>query len=136
MIISRSVLLNVRNVSDKPCRENENTHISRPITLFFQSRAVYAIMWKNILEPGRPQMTIGRMRIECWIIKAKENKPTSVDIEDLSNRILYKGPRKCNLSLYVMKETFSCQKAVSNRHQDDGKLNKKTRLPRYSLLHI
>ena len=27
-------------------------------------------MWKNILEPARPQMTIWRMRISCWIPKA------------------------------------------------------------------
>jgi hypothetical protein len=24
-------------------------------------------MWKNFVERGRPQMTIRRMRIECWI---------------------------------------------------------------------
>ena len=27
-------------------------------------------MWTNILEAGRPQMTIWRMRISCWIPKA------------------------------------------------------------------
>jgi len=27
-------------------------------------------MWKNIVERGRPQMTIRRMRIACWITKA------------------------------------------------------------------
>ena len=27
-------------------------------------------MWKNIVHPGRPQMTIWRMRIICWIRKA------------------------------------------------------------------
>jgi hypothetical protein len=27
-------------------------------------------MWKNIVEPDRAQMTIWRMRIECWIPKA------------------------------------------------------------------
>ena len=27
-------------------------------------------MWKNIVEPGRPQMTIWRMRIAFWIPKA------------------------------------------------------------------
>jgi hypothetical protein len=27
-------------------------------------------MWKNIVEPDRPQMTIWRMRIACWITKA------------------------------------------------------------------
>ena len=27
-------------------------------------------MWKNIVEPGRPQMTIWHMRVVCWISKA------------------------------------------------------------------
>jgi len=27
-------------------------------------------MWKNVVEWGRPQMTIWRMRIACWIPKA------------------------------------------------------------------
>jgi hypothetical protein len=27
-------------------------------------------MWKNTVEPDRPQMTIWRMRIACWIPKA------------------------------------------------------------------
>jgi hypothetical protein len=28
-------------------------------------------MWKNIVERDRPQMTTWRMRIACWIPKAK-----------------------------------------------------------------
>jgi hypothetical protein len=27
------------------------------------------IMWKNIVEPGRSQRKIWRMRIACWITK-------------------------------------------------------------------
>ena len=27
-------------------------------------------MWKHIVEPGRPQMAVWRMRIACWIPKA------------------------------------------------------------------
>jgi len=26
-------------------------------------------MWKMTIEPGRPQMTVWRMRIACWITK-------------------------------------------------------------------
>jgi hypothetical protein len=37
---------------------------------FFENRAVYERMWKNIVERGRPQTTIWRMRIACWITKA------------------------------------------------------------------
>jgi hypothetical protein len=29
-------------------------------------------MWKNIVQPDRPQMTIWRMRVACWIINAKK----------------------------------------------------------------
>ena len=27
-------------------------------------------MWKHILEPGRPQMTIWNTRIACWLPKS------------------------------------------------------------------
>ena len=59
----------MRNVSDKSCRENQNTHfVCR--NFFFENRAVYEIMWKNIVQRGRPQMTIWRMRIAGLIPKA------------------------------------------------------------------
>jgi len=35
-------------------------------------------MWKNIVERGRPQMTIWHMRIACWIPKAT-NTQTHTD---------------------------------------------------------
>jgi len=54
MIISRSFLLGIRNISDKSCRENQNTHFVFS-NFFFLNRAVYEIMWKNIVERGRPQ---------------------------------------------------------------------------------
>jgi len=31
------------------------------------SHAIYEIMWKNIVEPDRLQMTVWRMCISCWI---------------------------------------------------------------------
>jgi hypothetical protein len=41
------------------------------ISNFFpENPAVHKIMWKNIVQPGRPQMKIWRMRIACWIPKA------------------------------------------------------------------
>jgi len=39
---------------------------------FIINPAVYEIMWKNIIERGRPQMKIWRMRITRWIIKATD----------------------------------------------------------------
>ena len=49
--------------------EKIETHLLRSIICFSEIRAVYEIMWKNITERGRPQMTIWRMRIACWISK-------------------------------------------------------------------
>jgi hypothetical protein len=59
----------MRNVSDKSCRENKNTHFSS-VTCFFENRAVYEIMWKDTAEPDRSHITIWRTRIACWIRKA------------------------------------------------------------------
>jgi hypothetical protein len=50
--------------------EKSRTHILCSVTFFFENRVVYEIMWKNIVETDRPQMTIWRMRIACCITKA------------------------------------------------------------------
>jgi hypothetical protein len=68
MIIPCSIIFKMRNVLDKSVEELE-IHILCSI-FFFENRAFYQIMWKNYLGPGRPQITIGRMRIACWILKA------------------------------------------------------------------
>ena len=47
----------MRNISDKSCRENKNTHFMFN-KFFSESGAVYEIMWKNVVQPDRPQMTI------------------------------------------------------------------------------
>ena len=51
---------------DKP----KTTHFLFNTFNFFKNRAVFEIMWKNIVLPDRPQMTIWRMRIACRIPKA------------------------------------------------------------------
>jgi len=67
IIISRSVLLRISNVSYKSCRENQNTCF---ILTFPEKGANYDIMWKNVVEPDRPQMIIWRSRVARWIPKA------------------------------------------------------------------
>jgi hypothetical protein len=61
--------------------EKIKTHILCSITLF-QNRAVCEIMWKNIVEPDRPPMTIWRMRIPCWIPKTTNTHSEYVIIID------------------------------------------------------
>ena len=89
VIISSRILLRMRNVLDKSCRENQKTRFvfsnSPPPE---NNRAVREIMWKNIteadrppfmrwcgkifVESDRPQMTIRRMCVRCWITKATD----------------------------------------------------------------
>jgi hypothetical protein len=35
-----------------------------------ENRPLYGIMWKNTVEPDRPQLAIWFMPIACWIPKA------------------------------------------------------------------
>jgi len=52
--------------------EKIKTHIFDYVTFFFffENRAVYEIMWKNIAQWGMPQMIKLCMGISCWIPKA------------------------------------------------------------------
>jgi len=65
----------MRNVSDKSV-EKIQTHIACSVTTL-KNRTIYEKKWKNILERGRPQMTIWRMRIACWLHKTT-NRHTQV----------------------------------------------------------
>ena len=38
----------------------------------FDIRTVDEIMWKNIVEPDEPRMTVWRVRIARWITKATD----------------------------------------------------------------
>ena len=57
MILSRRILLRMRTVSDKLSRGKQNTYFMLN-NFIAKSRAVYEIMWKNIVEPDRLQTTI------------------------------------------------------------------------------
>ena len=45
LVISRSFLLRVKNVSGKSCKKKKSKHILCSVTFFFNP-AVYEIMWK------------------------------------------------------------------------------------------
>ena len=49
--------------------EEIKTHVFNNF-FFFENRAMYETMLKNIVELGRPWMTIWLKRIVCWITKA------------------------------------------------------------------
>jgi len=51
-------------------RENQNAYFMFSNLFFFEICAFCGITLKNILESARPQMTIFRLRIACWIREA------------------------------------------------------------------
>ena len=63
----------MRSVSDKSCRENQNTFCVHTF-FFFENRTGYEIMWKNSVQPGQAtDENIARlMRIARWIPKATD----------------------------------------------------------------
>jgi len=61
----------MRKVSDKHCGENQNTHCMNN-NFFPKNCAIYEMMWKNMVEPERPQMTIWHMHFVCWTTEVKE----------------------------------------------------------------
>jgi hypothetical protein len=50
--------------------EDIKTHCVLNNFFFLENRTVYAAMCKRIVQRGRPQMKIWRMRIACWVYKA------------------------------------------------------------------
>jgi hypothetical protein len=71
VIISRSVLLRMRNISDKSCRENQSTHFMFS-NLFFRKSCR---LWDNVgkrcrARQARDENVIRRMRFACWITKS------------------------------------------------------------------
>jgi len=77
LIISRSFLLRMGNISNNSCGENQNRHFVLS-NFFFENRAVYEKTWKNIVEWDRPQKKMWRMRVACWIPKTTKKHSVCV----------------------------------------------------------
>jgi hypothetical protein len=73
LIIVRAYILRMRNVSDKSCRENQNTHFVFS-NFFLGNHAFCENMWKYIVEWGKPQTTIWCMRLAGCIPKATHTR--------------------------------------------------------------
>ena len=73
LLISLSFLLRMRNVSNKSCRGNQNTHFVFNTFFFFLFSKIlpfYEIMQKAFVEAGQATGKKWRMCIACWIPKA------------------------------------------------------------------
>jgi hypothetical protein len=67
MIKSRIILRQMKSISGRYFRGNQTTHLC---SIIFFNLAVYGVIWKNTVEPNRPQMTAWRMPTACKINKA------------------------------------------------------------------
>jgi hypothetical protein len=114
LITSRSFLLTMRNVSDKICRENENTHFFVFKNYFSGKSFFYEVMWKSIVEPGRPQMTTWRRRIACWVTKATKYTLRVCNTYCFSTATMVTRTR-LNITLYV--HCLSRYKMVVSYHR-------------------
>jgi hypothetical protein len=53
-------------------QENEEKFKTRILYFFFRKLCRYEIMWKNIINPDRPNLAIWRMYIACLITKTRD----------------------------------------------------------------
>jgi len=64
----------MRTVSDKGCTNNQDTHFIFN-NYFRKSCAVFETMWKDLVVPERPQLTVGygaeEMLFACRITNAR-----------------------------------------------------------------
>jgi len=71
MIISRSFLLRIRNISDKICR-GKSEHKIYVQEIFSEKRTICEMKRKNVLQLDRKQMNIwNNIRIACWTAEVK-----------------------------------------------------------------
>jgi hypothetical protein len=110
VILSHSVL-RMKYVSGKVV-EKIKTRVLYWVPFFPESAAVcYEIMCKNVVEPHRrPQMTIWRMLIACWITKATTTYSEYV----LLQRWLLKRASVLRHTYIVSRGLYSCSRCVTS----------------------
>ena len=65
--------LGITNVSDKSCRENQNTHFLSSIFFFSEKHVLYEIMWRKWGTARQAtDHSIRRTCFRCWITKATD----------------------------------------------------------------
>jgi hypothetical protein len=86
---------------------------------FFENLALHEIMWKNIVERGRSQMTKWRMRIACWTPRATNTHSEYVNV------LLFHGNNGCTNApqCYVIRVYIAC--LITSRTRFTGPPSKK-----------
>ena len=95
------ILLRMKNISDKICRENQNTLFVFQLIFFLENCAVFEIMWKSTVESGRPQIAILRMRIARLIPRATNTHTHSVCVILIAFPLQYWFHESTSMLLYT-----------------------------------
>ena len=45
---------------------------------FFENRVFYEVIWKNMIKPSWPPLTLWQMRITCWIPQAAKTHSENI----------------------------------------------------------
>jgi hypothetical protein len=103
MIIPRWILLRMSYVSDKSCRENQNTQFMFN-NFFFRRKSCH--LWDNVEEYGTAgQATddniIRRMRTACWITKATDTYTEYVILTAFPRQHLWRERASTLICTYI-----------------------------------
>jgi hypothetical protein len=66
-------------------------------SVYSEIRALYEIMWRNIVGPNRPQMTIWRMRAAFWITQATDTHSEYVKLIAFSRQKWLRERSQCSV---------------------------------------
>jgi hypothetical protein len=107
MIVSRWILLSMRNVSQTKVAEEIKTHISWWF-FFPENQAVYEIMWKKYgkVRQATDENIIRHMPVDSWIKKAK-NTHSKYDSYCFSTATMVMRPR-FSITFYVTLPMLFC----------------------------
>jgi hypothetical protein len=100
MITSRWILLRMRNISDKTCWQNQNTHFTFNNVFRKSCR-----LWDNVEKYGTARQAtddniIRRMRFACWVTNATDTHSEYVILIAFTRQKIVKATR-LNVTLYV-----------------------------------
>ena len=126
MTAPRSVLIRIRNVSDKNRRKNQNTHFMFNSFFFGKSCRFLDNNVENTVQPDRPQMTIWRMRIASWAPKTTNTHSKYVKLISLPlQQWLHEGVEsQCQVTRTALSRVIS--KWHKNHPYDGGLLRRRS----------
>jgi hypothetical protein len=117
MTVSRSVLLRMRNISNKRCRQNPNTHF---VFLNFVFCLKSCRLWDKVEKyfKASPQMTIWRMRFACCIINTTNTHSEYVILFFFHGNNGYaNAPQYYVLHIRTLPVLFTLINACTSRYQ-------------------